>query len=90
MTKAATWRTVNICACGRLEQEHRDTGKRGTDNGACPGYTLARVEERPTESELRRRLAAIAELVGPHADVKGEGFHAVACGVLRIARGEDS
>jgi hypothetical protein len=61
---------VRICQCGRLDVEHdyRPATKTlparrlGTDNGACAGYREARVEERPPESELRRRLAAVVAL----------------------------
>lgn len=81
------WRTVNVCACGHLETEHeiRANGTRGKRLGmpvGCPGYILARAEERPPEGELRRRLDAVVELVGAEAD---EGL---ASRVAALARGE--
>lgn len=101
---APAWPTVSICHCGRLDVEHdyRPATKTllarrlGTDNGLCAGYTLARVEERPPESELRRRLAAVLALVArmPGLPVPDDelvwwaGYGTALADAKRAARGE--
>lgn len=100
---AARWPTVRICECGRLRQEHRFVERDrehlrplGTDNGACAGYVEARVEKRPPESELRRRLAAVVALAdipppggdGPAGDLWVSGWDAAVTAAVLAARGE--
>jgi hypothetical protein len=61
-------RTVTYCArCGALETMHEiradgTRGKRLGMPGECPGYQPGRIEERPPEDELRRRLDAVQRI----------------------------
>lgn len=75
MTTPPRWPTLTYCGqpgCGRLEQLHdlkkvRKNGvasevRGGTDDGSCPGFVPGRVEERPDENEMRRRLRAVLDI----------------------------
>lgn len=102
-------RVVTYCDhCGDLETMHeiRADGTRGKRLGsacradgtpccgvACTGYVPGRVEERPPEEELRRRLAAVLELhePAPREDASPACSQCLAawpCPTVRAARGE--
>ncbi len=106
---ASRWPGVRICRCGRLDVEHdyRPATKTlparrlGTDNGACAGYDEVRVEERPPESELRRRLAEVVALVGAPPEIPPsvpaaqwvafrDGWDAAVGAAVRAAAGDDA
>ena len=61
----------------------------GTDDGTCPRYREEAREERPFESELRRRGDAIEHLHRARTGLCGECMTPHPCPTVRIVRGED-